>query len=58
MVVAEHFPLLYVPLESMDSLNQIFTAVFNRLKPGCFLESRAERGSPKNNCGLLKRESL
>jgi hypothetical protein len=27
------------------------TALFKRLKPGCFCESRAERGSHKNNCG-------
>jgi hypothetical protein len=29
----------------------LITALFKRLKPGCFCESRAQRGSHKNNCG-------
>jgi tetratricopeptide (TPR) repeat protein len=34
------------------------TAIFNRLNPGCFCESRAERDPHKNNCGLPKRQPL
>lgn len=29
----------------------MITAIFNRLKPDYFCESRADRDSHKNNCG-------